>query len=145
MILCVMLGERTNMGLNRITIMGRLTANPSIRMTASNKAVASFTVAVDRDYDREKTDFFDVTVWEGKARFVEQHFTKGQLIVVSGRMERRTYEDKHGDAKEKWEIKAEELYFGGDKKKDGETASPKRVDASTFEDLPDDFDAELPF
>lgn len=135
--------------LNRLIVMGRLTANPTVRMTASNKAVASFTVAVDRDYDREKTDFFDVAAWEGKARFVEQYFTKGQLIVVSGRMERRTYEDRSGDAKEKWEIKAEELYFGGDKKKSENaetpyTGKPSRVDASTFEDLPDD-NSELPF
>lgn len=137
------------MGLNRITIMGRLTKAPEVRMTASNKSVASFTIAVDRDYDRDKTDFFDVVAWEGKARFVEQYFTKGQLIVVEGRMERRVYEDKNGDAKEKWEIKAENLYFGGDKKKSENaettyTGKPSRVDASTFEDLPGGEDG-LPF
>ena len=132
------------MVLNSITIMARIVRNPEIRMTAANKTVANFTVAVDRDYDREKTDFFDVTAWEGTARFVEQYFSKGQMIVVRGRMERRVYEDKNGDAKEKWEIKAENIYFGGEKKRDGETASPKRVDASTFEDLPDD-SSELPF
>ena len=131
--------------LNHITIMGRLTANPTVRMTSANKAVASFSVAVNRDYDREQTDFFDVTAWEGKARFIEQNFSKGQLIVVSGRMERRVYEDKHGDAKEKWEVKAENVYFGGDKKRDADgTGSPTRVDASTFEDLPND-NSELPF
>lgn len=131
--------------LNHITIMGRLTRNPEIRMTSANKAVASFSVAVNRDYDREQTDFFDVTAWEGKARFIEQNFSKGQLIVVSGRMERRVYEDKHGDAKEKWEVKAENVYFGGDKKRDADgTGSPTRVDASTFEDLPND-NSELPF
>lgn len=131
--------------LNHITIMGRLTANPTVRMTSANKAVASFSVAVNRDYDREQTDFFDVTAWEGKARFIEQNFSKGQLIVVSGRMERRVYEDKNGDAKEKWEVKAENVYFGGDKKRDADgTGSPTRVDASTFEDLPND-NSELPF
>ena len=133
------------MGLNSITIMGRIVRNPEIRMTAANKTVANFTVAVDRDYDREKTDFFDVTAWEGTARFVEQYFSKGQMIVVRGRMERRVYEDKHGDAKEKWEVKAENVYFGGDKKRDADgTGSPTRVDASTFEDLPND-NSELPF
>lgn len=135
--------------LNHIAIMGRLTRNPEIRMTSANKAVASFSVAVNRDYDREQTDFFDVTAWEGKAHFVEQNFSKGQLIVVEGRMERRVYQDKNGDAKEKWEIKAENIYFGGDKKKSDNaetpyTAKPSRVDASTFEDLPDD-SSELPF
>lgn len=132
---------------NHIAIMGRLTRNPEIRMTATNKAVASFSVAVNRDYDREQTDYFDVTAWEGKAHFVEQNFSKGQLIVVTGRMERRTYQDKNGDSKEKWEIKAENIYFGGDKKKteDGDfTGKLSRVDASTFEDLPDD-NSELPF
>ena len=131
--------------LNHITIMGRLTRNPEIRMTSANKAVASFSVAVNRDYDREQKDFFDVTAWEGKARFIEQNFSKGQLIVVEGRMERRVYEDKHGDAKEKWEVKAENVYFGGDKKRDADgTGKPTRVDASTFEDLPND-NSELPF
>lgn len=135
--------------LNHMICMGRLTANPIIRMTSTNKSVASFTIAVDRDYDRDKTDFFDVVAWEGKARFVEQYFTKGQLIVVEGRMERRVYEDKNGDAKEKWEIKAENLYFGGDKKKSENaeteyTGKPSRVDASTFEDLPGGEDG-LPF
>lgn len=138
------------MGLNSITIMGRIVRNPEIRMTSANKTVANFTVAVDRDYDREKTDFFDVTAWEGTARFVEQYFSKGQMIVVRGRMERRVYEDKNGDAKEKWEIKAENIYFGGDKKKSENaeteyTAKPSRVDASAFEDMSDDPDAELPF
>lgn len=136
--------------LNHMICMGRLTANPTVRMTLTNKSVASFTIAVDRDYDRDKTDFFDVVAWEGKARFVEQYFTKGQLIVVEGRMERRVYEDKNGDAKEKWEIKAENLYFGGDKKKSENaeteyTGKPSRVDASTFEDLPDGDPSELPF
>lgn len=133
------------MGLNSITIMGRIVRNPEIRMTAANKTVANFTVAVDRDYDREKTDFFDVTAWEGTARFVEQYFSKGQMIVVRGRMERRVYEDKNGDAKEKWEVKAENVYFGGDKKRDADgTGKPTRVGASTFEDLPND-NSELPF
>ena len=130
---------------NHIAIMGRLTRNTEIRMTAANKAVASFSVAVNRDYDREQTDYFDVTAWEGKAHFVEQNFSKGQLIVVTGRMERRTYQDKNGDAKEKWEIKAENVYFGGDKKRDADgMGKPTRVGASTFEDLPND-NSELPF
>lgn len=106
--------------LNRIDIMGRLTRDPKLRHTQSGKAVAGFTLAVDRDYapkngDKE-TDFIDVVVWEQKAEFVCKYFAKGSMAIVSGRLQIRPWEDKDGNKRKTAEIVASEVYFGSSKK-----------------------------
>ena len=85
--------------LNHITIMGRLTKDPELRRTGSGVAVASFTVAVDRDFTdknsgEKETDFIDCTAWRNTAEFVSKYFTKGRMAVVSGRLQIRNYTDK---------------------------------------------------
>lgn len=106
--------------LNRIEIMGRLTRDPELRHTQSNKAVCSFTLAVERDYasqgqDRE-TDFIDVVAWRQTAEFVTNYFSKGRMAVVAGRLQMRQWEDKYGNKRKSAEIVADSVYFGDSKK-----------------------------
>ena len=106
--------------LNVAIIMGRLTRDPELRRTNSGKPVASFTVAVDRDYAPEgqekETDFIDCVAWNGTAEFVEKYFKKGSMIVVDGRLQLRNWTDKEGNKRKTAEILASNVYFGESKK-----------------------------
>ena len=108
--------------LNHIDIMGRLTRDPELRYTASGTAVASFALAVDRDYaprdgDRQ-TDFIDIVAWRHIGEFVSKYFHKGSLAVISGRLQMRDWQDKDGNKRRSAEIVAENVYFGGGKKEE---------------------------
>ena len=110
--------------LNHITIMGRLTRDPELRRTGSGIAVASFTVAVDRDFGgrdggEKETDFIDCVAWRQTGEFVSKYFTKGRMIVVSGRLQIRSWTDKDGNKRRTAEVVADNCYFG-DSKRDGE-------------------------
>ena len=109
--------------LNHITIMGRLTRDPELRRTGSGIAVASFTLAVDRDFspkdggDRE-TDFIDCVAWRQTGEFVSKYFTKGRMAVVSGRLQIRNWTDKDGNKRRSAEVIADNVYFGDSKRDD---------------------------
>ena len=107
--------------LNHITIMGRLVRDPELRRTGSGIAVASFTVAVDRDFADKKTgeketDFIDCVAWRQTGEFVSKFFTKGKLIVVSGRLQIRNWTDNEGAKRRSAEIVADNCYFAESKK-----------------------------
>ena len=107
--------------LNHITIMGRLTRDPELRRTGSGIAVASFTVAVDRDFGgrdggERETDFIDCVAWRQTGEFVSKYFTKGSMIVVSGRLQIRNWNDKDGNKRRTAEVVAENCYFGESKR-----------------------------
>ena len=113
--------------LNHITIMGRLTRDPELRRTGSGVAVASFTVAVDRDFGgrdggEKETDFIDCVAWRQTGEFVSKYFTKGSMIVVSGRLQIRNWTDKDGNKRRTAEVVADNCYFG-DSKRDAEGGS----------------------
>ena len=86
--------------LNKIFIMGRLTRDPELRRTQSGTAVCSFSVAVDRDFKSQsgekETDFIDVVAWRQTGEFVSKYFTKGRMIVVSGSLQSRKWQDRNG-------------------------------------------------
>ena len=110
--------------LNNIVIMGRLTRDPELRRTGSGTAVASFTLAVDRDYSgkdsgEKETDFIDCVAWRHTGEFVSKYFTKGRMAVVSGRLQIRPWTDKDGNKRRSAEVIAESVYFG-DSKKEGD-------------------------
>ena len=109
--------------LNHITIMGRLTRDPELRRTGSGVAVASFTVAVDRDMapqgQEKETDFIDCVAWRQTGEFVSKYFTKGRMIVVSGRLQIRSWTDKDGNNRRTAEVVADHCYFGDSKREDG--------------------------
>ena len=103
--------------LNHITIMGRLTRDPELRRTGSGIAVASFTVAVDRDFGgrdggERETDFIDCVAWRQTGEFVSKYFTKGRMAVVSGRLQIRSWTDKDGNKRRTAEVVADNCYFG---------------------------------
>ena len=107
--------------LNHITIMGRLTRDPELRRTGSGIAVASFTVAVDRDFGgrdggERETDFIDCVAWRQTGEFVSKYFTKGSMIVVSGRLQIRNWNDKDGNKRRSAEVVADNVYFGESKR-----------------------------
>ena len=111
--------------LNHIVLMGRLTRDPELRRTGSGIAVASFSIAVDRDFgSREsgerETDFIDIVAWRQTAEFVSKYFTKGRMAVVSGRLQIRNWNDKDGNKRRSAEVVADNVYFG-DSKRDGES------------------------
>ena len=113
--------------LNHITIMGRLTRDPELRRTGSGIAVASFTVAVDRDFGgrdggEKETDFIDCVAWRQTGEFVSKYFTKGRMIVVSGRLQIRSWTDKDGNKRRTAEVVADNCYFG-DSKRDNDGGS----------------------
>lgn len=131
--------------LNHITIMGRLTRDPELRYTQAQTPVASFTLAVDRDYkqngaDRE-TDFIDVVAWRQTGEFVSKYFTKGSMAVVSGRLQMRDWTDRDGNRRKSAEVVADNVYFGESK---GTSEKPGKNGASVFAELEDD-DSNLPF
>ena len=113
--------------LNHITIMGRLVRDPELRRTGTGTAVASFTVAVDRDFGgrdggEKETDFIDCVAWRQTGEFVSKYFTKGRMIVVSGRLQIRSWTDKDGNKRRTAEVVADNCYFG-DSKRDSEGGS----------------------
>lgn len=131
--------------LNTITIMGRMTRDPELRRTESGIAVASFTLACERDYapqgGEKETDFINVVCWRSTAEFVEKYFTKGRMAVVTGRLQIRGWTDKEGNKRRSAEILADHVYFG-DAKRDGDAQESK----SDFTEIPGDEEHEkLPF
>ena len=132
--------------LNHITVMGRLTRDVELRRTGSGTAVASFTVAVDRDIanketNERETDFIDCVAWRGVGEFVSKYFSKGSMAVVSGRLQIRNYTDKDGNKRRAAEVVADNVYFG-DSKKDSTNAPAAPVQDFQQIDIPD---AQLPF
>lgn len=112
--------------LNHIVLMGRLTRDPELRHTGSGVAVASFTLAVDHDYQSKDSgergvDFIDIVAWRNTAEFVSKYFAKGRMAVVSGRLQIRNWTDKEGNKRRSAEVIADNVYFG-DSKKDGASA-----------------------
>ena len=104
--------------LNRIILMGRLTRDPELRHTQSGTAVASFSLAVDRDFKsrdsgEKTTDFIDVVAWRNTAEFVSKYFAKGRMAVVEGRLQIRDWTDKEGGKRRSAEVIADGIYFAG--------------------------------
>ena len=138
--------------LNHITIMGRLTRDPELRRTGSGKPVASFTVAVDRDFsqgDQKETDFIDCVAWNKTGEFVDKYFSKGSMIVVAGRLQIRSWNDKDGNKRRTAEVVADNVYFGESKSQESRgTQAPSyggyTTPANDYATLDDD-DAQLPF
>ena len=97
--------------LNCVSVMGRLTTDPRYNKTVGGVAVAGFTLAVERDYNREETDFFPVVAWRGTAEFVDKYLHKGQRVVIQGRLQLRKWTDEEGRERREIEIVAESVYF----------------------------------
>jgi len=158
--------------LNHIIIMGRLTRDPELRYTQTGLPVATFSLAVDRDFapkdgGERQTDFIDVVAWRQTGEFVSKYFTKGSMAVVSGRLQLRDWQDKEGNKRRSAEVVAENVYFGESKRSRDENSgfapkndyqprtapaadksfggyAPQTSRAAEFAELDDD-DGDLPF
>ena len=149
--------------LNHITLMGRLVNDPELRRTGTGIAVASFRIAVDRDFapkdgGERKADFINCVAWCQTGEFISKYFSKGRMIVVDGRLEMRDWTDKEGNKRTTAEVIVDNAYFG-DSKRDSDNGgtysasaapayggytAPAAAPASDFAMLEDD-DAQLPF
>lgn len=139
--------------LNHITIMGRLTRDPELRYTQNGTAVASFTLAVDRDRKKDDgsrdTDFIDCIAWKGTAEMMKKYFQKGRMAVVDGRLQIRDWTDREGNKRRSAEVVASNVYFG-DSKKDHAAQNEKEYGSggygnrTDFQEMDED-DGDLPF
>ena len=156
--------------LNKIFLQGRLVADPEMRQTPSGVSVASFRLAVDRDFKDKATgekqaDFINVVAWRQTGEFVSRFFAKGRMAVVEGRLQMRDYTDKEGNKRTAAEVVADNVYFGDSKNDGGQSggsygggysapaprtqsndayAAPAAPAGDQFAELDDD-DGELPF
>lgn len=125
--------------LNKIIVMGRLTADPTLRYTQNQTPVASFTLAVDRDLGDKETDFIPCIAWRKTGEFVNNYFRKGSMAVVVGRLQIRDWEDKSGNKRKAAEIVVDNVYFGESRQREeGRQQKPAFVEMG-------DEDGELPF
>ena len=138
--------------LNHITVMGRLTKDPELRHTPSGIAVASFTLAVDRDFKdkqtgEKETDFIDCVAWRNTGEFISRYFAKGRMAVVDGRLQIRNWTDKEGNKRRSAEVLADSVYFGDSKRSDGSNAPESSYPEEHNQDVAEltDDDGELPF
>ena len=129
--------------LNCAQIMGRLTADPELKLTENQVSVCSFTVAVEENYvksgEQRKCNFIDCVAWKNKADFVAKYFHKGSMIALDGEIKTRNWEDKNGNKRKTTEIQADNVHFCGEKK----SADVVKDEIPENYEIPDDSD--LPF
>lgn len=134
--------------LNKTFLQGRLVADPELRHTTTGVAVATFRLAVDRDFKDKQTgerqaDFINVVAWRQTGEFVSRYFSKGRMAIVEGKLQSRTY-DKDGVRHYITEVVADNVYFG-DSKRDGDGGSKiEKLREPEFTDMQDD-DEGIPF
>ena len=134
--------------MNKLTIIGNLTRDPELRYTNSNVPVASFRIAVDRDFGRgengeKQTDFIDVVAWRQTGEFVSKYFTKGSMAVVSGRLQMRDWTDRDGNKRYSFDVLAENVEFCEKKNSSADGNGSQSDDVDKIVELPSDDD--LPF
>lgn len=134
--------------LNKVFLQGRLVADPELRHTPNGVAVASFRVAVVRDFKDKNTgerqaDFINVVAWRATGEFVSKFLSKGRMAIVEGELQSRNYEDKDGNKRYTLEVVADNVYFGDSKKDQGHEKEPE-FQPPQFAELQDE-DGDLPF
>ncbi len=110
--------------LNVVCLMGRLTADPELKTTPSGISACTCTIAVDRSYVRpgeeRKADFINLVLWRSTAEFVCKYFSKGSMIAVKGSLQSRSYEDRNGDKRTRYEVVVDAAHFAGSKADGGQ-------------------------
>ena len=136
------------MSLNRVTIMGRLTASPELKTTPRGVEVTSFSIAVERNYakqgEEKQADFINVVAWRNTASFICKYFSKGSMIAIDGSLQTRSYTANDGSTRYVTEVLAERAFFTGEKRQDStNTYQTNSTPDIVVDDIPDD--ADLPF
>lgn len=125
--------------MNKCVMLGRLTKDPEIRVTATGLSVGKYSIAVDRKGKDDKTDFFNCVSFGKQAEFVQKYITKGTKVVVTGRVENESYE-KDGQKRTITQIVVEEIEFAESKKADAPKPAP-----DDFVAIPEGIESDLPF
>lgn len=129
--------------LNKAILIGRLTADPELKQTQAGVSVCTFSIAVDRRYQKDgsrEADFLDIVVWRGTAEFVARYFQKGHKIGVEGEIQTRSYTDKNGSKRKAWEIQADRAFFVESRERRSPEIEPPGQDFTPVE-----ADGDLPF
>lgn len=130
--------------LNKVILMGRLTADPEHKQTASGVSVTSFSLAVERSFSgkgkERETDFITIVAWRQTADFICKYFAKGRMVALEGSIQTRRYEDRNGNKRTAVEVVADHVYFTGEKKESVDLSS---FNPDDFEEI--DYDDGLPF
>jgi single-strand DNA-binding protein len=131
--------------INKVILMGRLTADPEMRQTQSGISVARFSIAVDRRFQRQgeqkQTDFINCVAWRQQAEFVCRYFSKGKMIAIVGSLQQNNWKDKDGNNRTTYEVITEEISFADSKKDDSGSNKgfvPQETSTSS-EQSPDNF------
>ena len=138
--------------MNVVILIGRLTADPELKTTNNGVSVTSFSIAVDREYTKEKqTDFINCVAWRNNAEFISKYFTKGQMIALRGTLQQNNYTDKDGNKRTSYNVVVDSAQFCGSKSESGgmarteaAPASFSNVDTGDFEEISMS-DEDLPF
>ena len=131
--------------MNKVILKGRLTATPELKTTATDIYVTDFSVAVNRRFNKEQTDFINCQAWRQTAEFITKYFTKGQEILVVGELHIEKW-DKDGETRYSTRVVVDEVDFCGNKEnnksqKDIDTNTDNSTEFIPVEDVVDD----LPF
>ena len=129
------------MSYNKVTLVGRLTADPELKQSKSGLPVTSFNLAVDRQTKEKITDFPTIVAWRNNAEFAARYLEKGQEILVEGQIQTRNYEDKNGNKRTAVEVVADSFRFVGSKKSEQQPEQEQPDEGFT----PVDDDEDLPF
>ena len=127
--------------MNKVFLIGRLTRDPELRYTGNNTAVASFSIAVNRNFTNQQgereADFFNVTVWRKQAENVKNYLSQGSQVAVEGRLQTRNYEDKDGQKRYVTEVVADNVEFLGSKNSSNNNSNGSHNDEPTPYDFGD--------
>ena len=127
--------------MNKVMLLGRLTKDPEIRITENGRVLATFTLAVNRKYEKDVADFLPIITFSKTAEFTEKWLKKGMQIIVVGRIQVRKWETKEGENRYSTEIIAEEVECADSKKQ--EDKEETKGDWQTMHETLTD--ADLPF
>lgn len=130
--------------LNRCILIGRLCADPSLRYTPQGTAVCNFTLAINRKFNREETDFIDIVTWKGLAENCANYLKKGSLCAIEGRIQVRTYENNEGQKRKAFEVVADDVRFLDSKKSSQQEKTPTGYEDLGREVTMDDIDVDGP-
>lgn len=133
--------------MNQVTLIGRLAKDPELRFTAgSGKAVATFTLAVDKPFAKEKeADFFRVVVWGKTGENCANYLAKGRLVAIQGRLQNNNFETQSGEKRYTTEVVADRVEFleWGNKNENRGLNNPSDTDIDGFQAIEEDDD--IPF
>ncbi|MBR6166409.1 single-stranded DNA-binding protein [Candidatus Saccharibacteria bacterium] len=135
-------------GFSKVIIVGNITRDPELRTTPSGTQVCGFSVAVNRNYkdnsgeQKENVSFFDCSAWGKSGEIIAQYAKKGSGILVSGRLEQRSWEDKEGQKRSRVEIVVEDFNFVGGVNGDGGNGGSSKSSAASSDVAPDDISEE---